>query len=139
MTISPMPKKCWPRPNRRTPIGRELRFHARRFPGRASLYRAAETRISRGPRHGAARSVRAMREVSNAIADWTRIALALTHPGGTTTAILRSDRAEEMLAAGDEVAAVLFPLFPRTGEAPKRIIVQFLKGSREPRHVAAGL
>ena len=39
---------------------------------------------------------RAMREVSNAIADWTRIALALTHPGGTTTAILRSDRAGEM-------------------------------------------
>ena len=42
-------------------------------------------------------------------------------------------------ATVDEVAAVLFPLFPRTGEAPKRIIVQFLKGSREPRHVAAGL
>ena len=82
---------------------------------------------------------RAMRDVSNAIADWTRSALALTHPGGTTTAILRADRAEEMLAASDGMGAVLFPLFPRTGEAPKRTIIQFQKGSRGPRRMAAGL
>ena len=82
---------------------------------------------------------RAMRDVSNMIADWTRIALALTRAGGTVTGILRADRAEEMLAAGDGDRAVLFPLFPRAGETPKRTIIQFLKGSREPRRAAAGL
>jgi tRNA1(Val) A37 N6-methylase TrmN6 len=82
---------------------------------------------------------RATRDVSNMIADWTRIALAVTRAGGTVTAILRADRAEEMVAAGDRTGVVLFPLFPRTGEAPKRMIVQFQKGSLEPLRVAAGL
>jgi tRNA1Val (adenine37-N6)-methyltransferase len=81
----------------------------------------------------------AMRDASNAIADWMRNALALTRSEGTVTAILRADRAEEMLAAGDGTGAVLFPLFPRAGEAPKRTIIQFQKESLEPRRVAAGL
>ena len=81
----------------------------------------------------------AMRDASNTIADWTRIALALTRAGGTVTAILRADRVEEMLAAGDGRGVVLFPLFPRTGEAPKRMIVQFQKGNLEPLRLTAGL
>jgi tRNA1(Val) A37 N6-methylase TrmN6 len=81
----------------------------------------------------------AMRDAANAIADWTRNALALTRPEGTVTAILRADRAEEMLVAGDAKGTVLFPLFPRAGEAPKRTIIQFQKGSQEPRRVTAGL
>ena len=82
---------------------------------------------------------RAMRDVSNTIADWTRIALACTHVGGTVTAILRADRVDEILAAGDGTGAVLFPLFPRSGEAPKRMIVQFQKGKPAPLHLTAGL
>jgi tRNA1(Val) A37 N6-methylase TrmN6 len=81
----------------------------------------------------------AMRDASNAIADWTRNALALTRPEGTVTAILRADRAGEMLAAGDAKGTVLFPLFPRAGEVPKRTIIQFVKGSLTPSRVAAGL
>ena len=78
----------------------------------------------------------AMRDVANAIADWTRNALARTRPDGTVTAILRADRAEDMLAAGDGWGGVvLFPLFPRAGEAPRRMIVQFQKGSLAPRHL----
>jgi len=81
----------------------------------------------------------AMRDVANAIAVWTRSALARTRPDGTVTAILRADRAEDMLAAGDGWGVVLFPLFPRAGEAPRRMIVQFQKGSLAPRHLTAGL
>jgi tRNA1(Val) A37 N6-methylase TrmN6 len=80
-----------------------------------------------------------MRDAANAIADWTRSALALTRAGGTVTAILRADRVDEMLAAGDGRGVVLFPLFPRTGEAPKRMIVHFRKGSLAPLHLTAGL
>ena len=82
---------------------------------------------------------RAMRDVSNMIAAWTRRALALTGPAGTVTAILRADRVDEMLAAGDGRGIVLFPLFPRSGEAPKRMIVQFQKGNPAPLHLTAGL
>jgi tRNA1Val (adenine37-N6)-methyltransferase len=81
----------------------------------------------------------AMRDAANAIADWTRRALALTHPTGTATAIIRADRVDEMLAAGDGRGTVLFPLFPRNGEAPKRMIVQFQKGNPEPLRLTAGL
>lgn len=81
----------------------------------------------------------AMRDAANAIGDWTRSALALTRTGGTVTAILRADRADEMLAAGEGRGVVLFPLFPRAGEAPKRMIVQFQKGSLAPLHLTAGL
>ncbi len=81
----------------------------------------------------------AMRDASNALADWTRNALHLTRADGTVTAILRADRADELLAAGQTTGAVLFPLFPRAGETPKRAIVQFHKGSPAPMLLAAGL
>ena len=81
----------------------------------------------------------AMRDAASAIGDWTRNALARTRPEGSVTAILRADRVEEMLAAGDGRGVVLFPLFPRAGEAPKRMIVQFQKGSLAPLRLTAGL
>jgi len=81
----------------------------------------------------------AMRDAANAIADWTRSALALTRAAGTVTAILRADRTDEMPAAGDGRGVVLFPLFPRAGEAPERMIFQFRKGSLAPLHLTAGL
>ena len=81
----------------------------------------------------------AMRDAANAITDWARRAVALTRSGGTATAIIRADRVEEMLAAVDGRGVVLFPLFPRAGEAPKRMIVQFHKGNGEPLRLTAGL
>ena len=81
----------------------------------------------------------AMRDSAGAPEEWTRIALALAKPGGTVTAILRADRANGMIAAAGTNGAVLFPLFPRAGEAPKRAIVQIAKDGREALRVAAGL
>jgi tRNA1Val (adenine37-N6)-methyltransferase len=79
---------------------------------------------------------RAMRS-EDALVQWTRVALGLTRPGGTVTAIIRADRAVEMLAVNS--GAVLFPLFPHEGEAPKRAIVQIVKGSTAPLRDARGL
>lgn len=75
---------------------------------------------------------RAMRDFSNAIVgQWTRIALALVKPGGTVTAIVRADRTEDILSAGEGRAAIVFPLLPHDGETPKRAIVQFRDGRCE--------
>jgi tRNA1Val (adenine37-N6)-methyltransferase len=84
---------------------------------------------------------RAMRMEDVALAQWTRAALALVRTGGTVTAIIRADRAEEMLAGerAGERGAVLFPLFPHKGETPKRAIVQIVKGGTAPLRHAAGL
>lgn len=80
---------------------------------------------------------RAMHDNDDALPQWTRTALALTKPGGTITAILRANRAGEMLVVKE--GAVLFPFFPHAGEAPKRAIVQIVKDSTEPLRTAAGL
>jgi tRNA1Val (adenine37-N6)-methyltransferase len=82
----------------------------------------------------------AMRDVSNAIGDWMRVALAMTSRGGTVTAIIRADRVKDILAAAEEGnGTVVFPLFPRKGEIPKRSIVQLVKDRPEPLRIAAGL
>jgi len=82
---------------------------------------------------------RSMRDSADAVPAWTGVALSLTKPGGTVTAIVRADRASEALRvrAGDE--AFVFPLFPRAGETPKRVIVQIAKGRSGPEREAAGL
>ncbi len=80
----------------------------------------------------------AMRDAANAIPDWARRAVALTRSGGTATAIIRADRVDEMLAGMDGKGTVLFPLFPRNGEAPKRMIVQIQKANPEPLRLTAG-
>ena len=82
---------------------------------------------------------RAMREGGDAIAEWTRAALALTRQGGTVTAILRADRVPDLLAASGVHSGVVFPLFPRASEAPKRAIVQLTKGGIGPARTAMGL
>jgi tRNA1(Val) A37 N6-methylase TrmN6 len=82
---------------------------------------------------------RATRDVTNAIGDWTRAALGLARAGGTVTAILRADRQAEIRDAAGEHGGVVFPLFPRKGEAPKRIIVRMVKEGRLRFRRAAGL
>ena len=73
------------------------------------------------------------------LADWLKLGLQRTVSGGYFTAILRADRLNEALAALPEKGVAAFPLFPRAGEAPRRVIVQARKGSRAPFALLAGL
>lgn len=73
------------------------------------------------------------------LADWLKLGLQRTTSGGYFTAILRADRLNEALAALPEKGVAAFPLFPRAGEAPKRVIVQARKGSRAPFALLPGL
>jgi tRNA1(Val) A37 N6-methylase TrmN6 len=62
-----------------------------------------------------------------------------TASGGTFTAIVRADRLSETLIALPQTGVRLFPLWPRVGQAAKRVIVQLRKGSRAPQELCAGL
>jgi len=73
---------------------------------------------------------RATRDVANAISDWTHAALQMVRTGGTVTVILRADRQAEIRDAAGEHGGILFPLHPREGEVPKRIIVRMVKDGR---------
>jgi tRNA1(Val) A37 N6-methylase TrmN6 len=64
------------------------------------------------------------------LCDWLKLGLQRTISGGYFTAILRADRLNEALAALPPRGTCAFPLWPRQGVAPKRVIVQARKGSR---------
>jgi tRNA1Val (adenine37-N6)-methyltransferase len=71
--------------------------------------------------------------------DWLKTGLQRTVSGGWFTAILRADRLNQALAALPEKGVAAFPLWPRAGEAPKRVIVQARKGSGAPFALLPGL
>jgi tRNA1(Val) A37 N6-methylase TrmN6 len=71
--------------------------------------------------------------------DWLKLGLQRTVSGGFFTAILRADRLNEALSALPERGLCAFPLWPRQGEAPKRVIVQARKGSSAPFALLPGL
>jgi len=71
--------------------------------------------------------------------DWLRIGLQRTVSGGFFTAILRADRLNQALAALPEKGVAIFPLWPKAGEAAKRVIVQVRKGSNAPFALLPGL
>ena len=71
--------------------------------------------------------------------EWLRIGLQRTVSGGFFTAILRADRLNEALAALPETGVVVFPLWPKAGEAAKRVIVQARKSSNAPFTLLPGL
>ena len=71
--------------------------------------------------------------------DWLRLGLQRTVSGGYFTVILRADRLNQALAALPEKGLCAFPLNPRAGEAPKRVIVQARKGSHAPFALLSGL
>ncbi|MDE2134059.1 MAG: methyltransferase [Alphaproteobacteria bacterium] len=73
------------------------------------------------------------------LADWLAAGLKRTAPGGTFTAILRSDRLGEALAALPQRGVAIFPLWKRVGEPAKRVIIQVRNGSRMPLRLLAGL
>lgn len=74
-----------------------------------------------------------------ALKDWLKLGLQRTVSGGFFTAILRADRLNEALAALPERGVCAFPLWPRQGEMPKRMIVQARKGSSAPFALLPGL
>lgn len=71
--------------------------------------------------------------------EWLKLGLQRTVSGGFFTAILRADRLNEALAALPARGVAAFPLWPRAGEAPKRVIVQARKGSNAPFALLPGL
>jgi len=82
---------------------------------------------------------RATRDISQAVEEWTRAALAMTRQDGTVTAIIRADREEDMRGAARAYGGVVFPLFPRLGQQPKRVIVRIVKSPGAGFAPAAGL
>lgn len=70
---------------------------------------------------------------------WLTAGLKRTVSGGTFTAILRADRLGEALAALPDRGIAIFPLWPRTGAAAKRVLLQARQGSRTPIEVLHGL
>jgi tRNA1(Val) A37 N6-methylase TrmN6 len=71
--------------------------------------------------------------------EWLRIGLQRTVSGGFFTAILRADRLNQALAALPEKGVAVLPLWPKAGEAAKRVIVQARKGSHAPFALLPGL
>lgn len=73
--------------------------------------------------------------------DWVKFALSRVKNKGTLTFIFRADRVDELLSALHRRAgeAVIFPLWPRAGEAAKRVIVQARKGLHGAATIAPGL
>lgn len=75
------------------------------------------------------------------VVQFARAGLLALAAKGTLTSIIPPARVPELLAAlhGKAGAITLFPLWPRTGEAARRVIVQARKGSRTPAAVMPGL
>jgi tRNA1(Val) A37 N6-methylase TrmN6 len=76
-----------------------------------------------------------------ALNTWLACALGLLAPRGSLTVIHRADRIERLLTllaphCGD---IAIFPLWPRHGEAAKRILLQARKGHGGPPRLLAGL
>lgn len=70
---------------------------------------------------------RAMRDIDDALVQWTAHAITLLRDGGTVTVIMRADRLEEWLA-GLAGAIRVTPLLARPGEPPKRVIARLTRG-----------
>ena len=73
------------------------------------------------------------------LGDWLSAGLKRVRSQGTFTAILRADRLAEALGLLPVRGVMIFPLWPRCGEAAKRVIIQVRKGSRTPLALLPGL
>lgn len=83
----------------------------------------------------------ATREAGARLDDWVKVALGRVRPKGAATFIHRADRLDELLAAlrGRAGGIVVFPLWPKPGQAARRVLVRARKGVRAPLTLAAGL
>ena len=70
---------------------------------------------------------------------WLEAGMKRAISGGTMTAILRADRLNEALAALPLTGVSALPLWPRAGEAARRVVVQARKGSGAPFRLLPGL
>jgi tRNA1(Val) A37 N6-methylase TrmN6 len=75
------------------------------------------------------------------LADWLHFAALMLKPRGHLTLVHRADRLDEILAAlhGRFGGLVLFPVWPKAGEAARRILLSARLGARAPARLAAGL
>ncbi len=73
------------------------------------------------------------------LAAWASAGLRRVRSRGSLTMIVRADRLLDVLTAAPEMGVVVFPLWPRSGEPAKRILVQVRKGSSAPLEIQAGL
>ena len=81
----------------------------------------------------------ALHDEDGELAAWLMAGVKRTAPGGTFTAILRSDRLGEAMAAVPSTGVSVFPLHPHAGEPAKRVILQVKKASRAPFRMLHGL
>ena len=80
-------------------------------------------------------------EASLSLKDWIDSAFNNVLPGGSLTIIHRADQVDRIIQfLGKRFgAAEIIPLWPRTGEAAKRVIVRARKDRRTPATLQAGL
>lgn len=76
---------------------------------------------------------------SGRLAGWLAAGFRRVASGGTLTAIVRTDRLDEILKAVPGRGVTIFPLWPRAGDPAKRVIVQVRKNARRPLTLEAGL
>jgi tRNA1(Val) A37 N6-methylase TrmN6 len=83
----------------------------------------------------------ATREGDISLGQWVRAASGLIKPKGSVTAIHRTDRIGDLLAALEPSFGDfrLFPLWPKARRSAKRILVQARKTSRAPLQLCSGL
>jgi tRNA1(Val) A37 N6-methylase TrmN6 len=116
----------------------------------AGLKRESYHHLMANPPFYAERSVRAAPDTARAaahvmgeggLAAWVRFSAAMAAPNGLLTMIHRPDCLGHLLALleGRFGAVTVFPLFPRSGDAATRIIVQAKKGSRAGLNLLPGL
>lgn len=75
------------------------------------------------------------------LAHWIAFAAAMLKGRGMLTLVHRADRVDEILALlhGRFGGIVLFPLWPKPGEAARRVLVAAQRGGKGPARMAAGL
>jgi len=103
-----------------------------------------EAVLMKPPFHGEGQSspdpsrARALMDQDN-LRGWLEAGLKRTVSGGSFTVILRADRLNQALAALPEAGVTVFPLWPKAGEAARRVLVQVRKGARTPFRLLPGL
>lgn len=124
-------------------VGDLLQPPPRLSPGSFDHVMANPPFIERGRGSPAADPAKAAATIEGdaALGDWVRFALGMVRAKGTVTFIHRADRLDALLAqlAGRAGGTVIFPLWPRAGQAAARVLVQARKQVAAPARLAAGL
>nr|WP_207459431.1 methyltransferase [Azospirillum sp. SYSU D00513] len=80
-------------------------------------------------------------EGAASLPDWLRFAARMLKPRGTLTLVHRADRLDEILAAlhGRFGGVLLVPVWPKAGEAARRVLLSARLGGKAPFRLSAGL